>query len=179
MFDGRPSNGNTEDNKPPENDAFSSAKTDPFGSSSTESNNDPFTASFANFPEPSKQKHSKVYPVLCPVKSLADSSIDFMIWIWKITTRRTEKCVYLPEQVSQNFLTRQCKTSEIWNIWNKLIKLLVFLKGTKAEKDMIEWAKRQSRKDEKDRQKKLKCLQDEEDKQIALAVKKSLEESNA
>ena len=44
---------------------------------------------------------------------------------------------------------------------------------------MIEWAKRQSKKDEKDRQKKLKTLQEEEEKQLALALQKSLEESNA
>ena len=52
-------------------------------------------------------------------------------------------------------------------------------KGTKSEKDMIEWAKRQSRRDEKDRQKKIKSLKEEEEKQLALALKKSLEESNA
>jgi hypothetical protein len=44
---------------------------------------------------------------------------------------------------------------------------------------MIEIAKRQSKRDEKDRQKKLKSLQEEEEKQLALALKKSLEESNA
>ena len=56
---------------------------------------------------------------------------------------------------------------------------LTFFKSTKAEKDMIEQAKRQSKRDEKDRQKKLKSLQEEEEKQLALALKKSLEESNA
>lgn len=44
---------------------------------------------------------------------------------------------------------------------------------------MIEWAKRESKREEKDRQKKLRSLQDEEEKQLALALKKSLEESNA
>ncbi|XP_028403710.1 epidermal growth factor receptor substrate 15-like 1 isoform X2 [Dendronephthya gigantea] len=60
LFDGRPDDGAKENNKLPENDAFSSTKTDPFGSSSTKSNNDPFTASFASFPEPSKQRHNKL-----------------------------------------------------------------------------------------------------------------------
>lgn len=44
---------------------------------------------------------------------------------------------------------------------------------------MIEWAKRQSKRDEKDRQKKIKSLQDEEEKQLAQALQKSLEESSA
>lgn len=44
---------------------------------------------------------------------------------------------------------------------------------------MVEWAKRQSKKDEKDRQKKIKSLHEEEEKQLALALQKSLEESSA
>lgn len=38
-----------------------SNKNDPFGSGSTKSNSDPFTASFASFPDLSKQRNTKVF----------------------------------------------------------------------------------------------------------------------
>ena len=55
----------------------------------------------------------------------------------------------------------------------------MYLQSTKSDKEIIEWAKRQSKRDEKDRQKKMKSLQDEEEKQLAMALKKSLEESGS
>ena len=60
LFDGRPSNGTEDSSKLPEDDAFSSEKSDPFGSTPTKSSDDPFTASFANFPDASKPRHNKV-----------------------------------------------------------------------------------------------------------------------
>ncbi|XP_046850941.1 epidermal growth factor receptor substrate 15-like 1 isoform X2 [Xenia sp. Carnegie-2017] len=113
LFDGPPNHVDDEKSKSPKSDSFSSSTniSDPFASSNATKSNDPFTASFASFSEPVKQKSET--------------------------------------------------------------------KSTKSDKEIIEWAKRQSKRDEKDRQKKMKSLQDEEEKQLAMALKKSLEESGS
>lgn len=59
LFDGRAANSSTDGNKTSESDSFSNGKSDPF-KPTAKGSDDPFTASFASFPEQSKQKHGKV-----------------------------------------------------------------------------------------------------------------------